>query len=96
MKYGTLNLILIAVVIAIVIVFNTIVTLLTDVFGWRVDMTQEQLYTVSDPCVELLDKVSGDTQIDIIFCCDKDKAERTTPTQTVSMLFPMCIQRQRR
>ena len=68
LKYGTLNLIFIAVVIAIVIVFNTIVTLLSDVLNWRVDMTQEQLYTVSDPCVELLDKVSGDTQIDIIFC----------------------------
>ena len=76
LKYGTLNLIFIAMVIAIVIVFNTIVTLLSDALNWRVDMTQEQLYTVSDPCVELLDKVSGDTQIDIIFCCDKDKAEK--------------------
>lgn len=76
LKYGTLNLILIAIVIAIVIVFNTIVTLLSSVLNWNVDMTKEQLYTVSDPCVELLEKVSGETSIDIIFCCDKDKAEK--------------------
>ena len=76
LKYGTLNLIFIAVVIAIVIVFNTIVTLLSDALGWRVDMTQEQLYTVSEPCLALLEKASTDTEIDIIFCCDKDKAEK--------------------
>ena len=74
-KYGTLNLILIAVVIAVVIMANSIVTVLAEAFNWNLDMTEEQLYTVSDELVALLDTVSQDADIDIIFCCDKDKAE---------------------
>ena len=75
LKYGTLNIILIAIVIAVVIMANSIVTVLAEAFNWRLDMTEEQLYTVSDELVTLLDSVSEDADIDIIFCCDKDEAE---------------------
>lgn len=74
-RYGTLNIIFIAVVVAIVIVLNSIMTVLSGTFGWFIDMTDEELYTVSDELVALLDSVSEDAPIDIIFCCDKDKAE---------------------
>jgi len=74
-KYGTLNIALIAVVIAVVIMINSIITVLADTFNWRLDMTKEQLYTISDELVELLDDVSQNSEIDIIFCCDKDEAE---------------------
>ena len=75
LKYGTLNIILIAIVIAIAILLNTIVSVLSSSFGWYIDMTEEQLYTVSDELVELLEDISEDTEIDIIFCSDKDKIE---------------------
>lgn len=75
LKYGTLNLILIAFVIAIVITLNSIVSVLGDTFGWYIDMTEEELYSVSDELIALLDEVSDDAPIDIIFCCDKDEAE---------------------
>ena len=75
LKYGTLNVILIAIVVAVVIMANSIITVLTEAFNWRVDMTEEQLYTVSDELVTLLDTVSDGTEIDIIFCCDEDEAE---------------------
>lgn len=74
-KYGTLGALLIVIVIAVVIMVNSIVTVLTDTFNWRVDMTEEQLYTVSDELIELLDTVSQKSEIDIIFCSDKDKIE---------------------
>ncbi len=75
-KYGTLNIVFVAVVVAIVIMLNSIVTVLSDAFSWRLDMTEEQLYTVSEPLVELLETVSEDVDIDIIFCCDKDEAQK--------------------
>ncbi|MBO4983480.1 MAG: Gldg family protein [Clostridia bacterium] len=76
-KYGTLNIILIALVIAIVIMLNSIITVLSNTFGFYLDMTEEQLYTVSEPLVELLKDVSSDVEIDIIFCCDKDQAQKS-------------------
>lgn len=78
LKYGTLNLILISIVIVIAILLNALVTVLSDAFGWYGDMTEEELYTISDPLVTLLDTVStqAGADIDIIFCCDKDKAEK--------------------
>lgn len=77
-KYSTLNIALIAIVVAIVIMLNSIVTVLSDKFGWYVDMTEEQLYTVSDELIALMETeiVSENAQIDIIFCCDKDQAEK--------------------
>lgn len=74
-KYGTINIVFISVVIAIVIVLNSIVTVLSDAYHWQLDMTEEQLYTISDPLVELIDGVSRDIEIDIIFCQDKDEVE---------------------
>lgn len=75
LKYGTLNTAFIVVVVAIVIMLNSIITVLGDVFGWYLDMTEEHLFSVSDSLVELLDSVSEDVEIDIIFCCDKDRAK---------------------
>lgn len=76
-KYGTLNLVLIAIVVAVVIMLNSIFTVLTDTFNWRLDMTEEQLYSVSDELVTLLDSITQkeNAAIDIIFCCDRDEAE---------------------
>ena len=77
-KYGTLNIIFITMVVAIVIMLNSIFTVLSETFGWYVDMTEEQLYTVSDELLALMENeiVSQNAQIDIIFCCDKDQAEK--------------------
>ena len=77
-KYGTLNIIFITIVVAIVIMLNSIFTVLSETFGWYVDMTEEQLYTVSDELLALMENeiVSQNAQIDIIFCCDKDQAEK--------------------
>ena len=74
-KYGTVNIIFIAMIIAIAIVLNSIVTVLSDTFNWRLDMTEEQLYTVSDELVSKLEDVSENIELDIIFGCDKDEAE---------------------
>lgn len=75
LKHSTLNLIFVAIVVAIIITINSIVSILGSTFGWYLDMTEEELYSVSDELIALLDNVSNDAPIDIIFCCDKDEAE---------------------
>lgn len=75
LKHSTLNLIFVTIVVAIVITINSIVSILGDTFGWYLDMTKEELYSVSDELIAILDEVSNDAPIDIIFCCDKDEAE---------------------
>ena len=74
-RYGTVNTIFTAIVIAIAIVLNSIITILSGKFNWTLDMTSEQLYTVSDELISKLENVSSDIDVDIIFCCDKDEAE---------------------
>lgn len=76
LKYGTINIVFIVIVVAIVIMLNSIITVLGDTFGWYLDMTEEHLYTISEPFVELLETASRDVEIDIIFCCDKDEAQK--------------------
>ncbi len=75
LKHGTINTIFIVIVVAIVILINAIVSVLSEKFNWYLDMTKEELYTVSDELVALLDEASGDMPVDIIFCVDKDKLE---------------------
>ncbi|MBO5287416.1 MAG: Gldg family protein [Clostridia bacterium] len=75
-KYGTVNIAFTAIVIAIVIVVNTIVSSLSESLGWYLDMTEEQLYTVSDGLANQLDQISNDIKIDVIFCTSEDKAEK--------------------
>lgn len=75
-KYGTVNTVFTAIVIAIIIVFNTIITALSSSFSWFVDMTKEQLFSVSDSLTYQLDQIEGEADIDIIFCCSPDRAEK--------------------
>ena len=49
-----INIGIIALVIAIVIMLNAIVTVLGNKFDWFLDMTDEQVYTISDALKETL------------------------------------------
>lgn len=63
-RYGSLSVVITALVIAAVILVNVIVTSLSNKYNWPTDMTQEGLYSLSDACYDLLDetfeKVSAD------------------------------------
>ena len=60
--YGITSLILTVVVIALVVVGNGLLYKL----GWRIDMTEEKVYTVSDEADEIFSKL-GSRDIEIIF-----------------------------
>ncbi len=75
-KIGAIAWAFCAIIIAIVIVFNSIVSVLGEELEWYVDMTDERIYTVSNELFVALEAVDKDIDVEIIFCCTKDVAEK--------------------
>lgn len=81
-RYGSMSVLIIALVIAAVILANVIVSALSAKYLWYIDMTKESIFTVSDACFELLDETfesieerDGDgepTKVVIKFCDMQD------------------------
>ena len=74
-RHGSVSVALTVVIIAAVILVNALFTALSSRFNWYVDMTAEQLYTLSDEAQALLDTVPTDREVTIIFCSSKNKLE---------------------
>lgn len=55
-RYGSVSLALTIIIIAAVILFNAIFTALSNKFLWYIDMTPEEIYTLSDDARALLDQ----------------------------------------
>ena len=60
LRYASTSVLLTALIIAAIIVFNIIFSALGTKFLWYVDLTPDQLFTLSDECFELIEK--GDEQ----------------------------------
>ncbi|MBO5212590.1 MAG: Gldg family protein [Clostridia bacterium] len=86
-KYSTINIAFTAIVIAIIILFNSIFTVLSENFGWYIDMTEEQIFTLSDEAKAIIGTASSDTEIEIIFTSKKDLIENQTTTHAASIGF---------
>lgn len=74
-KKNALNVSIIALVIAIIIMLNAIITVLGEKFYWYLDMTDEQIYTVSDALKETLNGANMDVDVEVIFTCSEDYAK---------------------
>jgi hypothetical protein len=74
-KYSTISTAFIAIVIAIVIMLNAISTVLSEKFGWYIDMTDEQMFSLSDDAKKLLDTINDEVQLEIVFPYDKDEID---------------------
>ncbi len=70
-KYGTVAHAITALTIVLVIAVNVVFSNLASGFGWYTDMTESELFTLSDAMVEMLADV--DDEIKIIFCADPDE-----------------------
>lgn len=75
MKYSTLSLAFCAVVIAVVILLNTIISVLASSFNWYIDMTDEQMFTLSDDAKDILDNINRDAKLEIVFPLSKDQID---------------------
>ena len=72
-KYGTVSTAVMVMFIAVVLVANIVVSSLADRNAWYIDMTDEQVFTLSDAAKSLLDTLEHD--VTVIFAADRDKIE---------------------
>lgn len=76
MRYGGTSVALTALIIAVVIIINAIMTLLTQRFMWYGDMTPDLHFTISKECFDLIGKVDDNDNINSpVEMLDKFRAE---------------------
>ena len=73
-KYTSVNLAFCALVVAIVMVVNAMITIFSVTYNWRLDMTGEKIFTMSDQMHDAVEDVfeDSDVQIEIIFASPED------------------------
>ena len=72
-RYGSVSTTVTVVFIAMILVFNIIFSTIADRNSWYIDMTDEQVFTLSDSAKSLLDTLEQD--VTVIFATDPDKIE---------------------
>lgn len=85
LKYGSASVVLAVVFIALVFVINLVATALTDRYNLFVDLTNEQLYEISDASEELLADM-GDEQVRFIFLTPLDELDNDEHAKSVKTL----------
>lgn len=74
-RHGSVSLALTVIIIAAVILVNAIFTALSNKFLWYVDMTSQQMYTLTDEAKDLLAQMDTTKEAKIIFCSERDIIE---------------------
>lgn len=72
-KYGSYSVMFTVAFVAFVIIFNVIFSALASKYMWYIDMTDAEIYSLSDATYELLKDVED--EIVITFCMEKDELE---------------------
>ena len=76
LRYGGTSLAITALIIAVVIIINAIMTLLTQRFMWYGDMTPDLHFTISEECFDIIGAVSDEDDINSpVEMIDKFRAE---------------------
>ncbi|MBR4873090.1 MAG: Gldg family protein [Clostridia bacterium] len=97
-RYGSMSVLITALVIAAVILFNVIFSALAAKYLWYVDLTREGIYTLSDQAIDLIDETfktveerrenAGETEpvkVTIKFCDLEDNIMESTSSRYVLM-----------
>lgn len=72
-RYGSVAVALTCAIIAVIVLFNALFSLLAGKFGWYTDMTTESLYTLSEAAKETLRNLdTKGKEVKIIFCDEPD------------------------
>ncbi|MBE6565274.1 MAG: hypothetical protein E7655_08390 [Ruminococcaceae bacterium] len=78
LKYGSTAIVFTVVVIALIVLVNAVFSALSQAYYLYTDMTEYNLYTLTDDSRALLDEV--DKEITIYFCMPFDKITDSSPT----------------
>lgn len=105
-RYGSMSVLITALVIAAVIIFNVIFSALASKFLWYIDLTREGIYTLSDNCIELIDEtfktvekrraeegVTEPLKVKIKFCDLEDNIMENTTQRYVLMTAKELVDR---
>lgn len=85
-KYGSIATILTIVFVALVIVLNVVISALDAKYNLTFDLTETNLYTVSDSSKEILDSLGDDLDITIYFLAERDTLDSSYETYLVREL----------
>ena len=72
-KYGSVATALTAVVIAIVVIINVIFSLLTDAYAWELDLTGNDLYSISTQSKQIVNTLTKDQKIKFTVMYDEEE-----------------------
>lgn len=97
-RYGSMSVLITALVIAAVVLFNVIFSALASKYLWYIDLTREGIYTLSDNCIDLIEEAFGeaearrqeegvteDLKVKIKFCDLEDNVMENTSHRYVLM-----------
>lgn len=77
-KYGSVAVLLTALILAVVLVVNILITTFSNHFGWYADTSSSGLFGFSDTSLSLLDKIDKENnEIHIYYFSDKNTLEQT-------------------
>ena len=77
-QYGSVAVLLTALILAVVLVTNIFITMFSDHFGWYADTSSSGLFGFSDISISLLDKVDKkNNKIQIYYFSDKNSLEQS-------------------
>lgn len=88
LRYGGVTAALTALVIAVIILFNVVFSMLASKFTWYIDLTPDYLYTLSDASIELIK--NGDDKFDTVSpieMVDKIRAENKAYNEENGLSF---------
>jgi ABC-type uncharacterized transport system. len=81
-RYGSVATVFTVMFVAVVIVMNVITTALANKYLWYIDMTKEQIFSLSQEAIDYIGDL-GDREINIYFCQEADKVELNTNLKMV-------------
>jgi len=84
LKYGTASIVLTVVFIAFIFIINLVAGVLTERYNLYVDLTEEQLYTISDESFRLLEDM--DEPVKIIFFTPLDQLDSDSYVKNIKTL----------
>jgi len=76
-RYGSVATIFTVMFVAVIIILNVITTALANKYLWYIDMTKEQIFTLSPEAISYIGDL-GDQEVNIYFCQEADKIESQT------------------
>ncbi len=77
-KYGSLATVITVVVIAIIVVINVILEIAADKVNMKIDLTQDQIFQISQDSIDYLNTLSEDDNIEIIAMADESVFENSS------------------